>query len=147
MFSRKKQTLGVCVITPEQLFHVCVYSRRESMACVLKSINSRSISSSRLISSSRSIRLVTSRSSKVWSTDKLSSSSKFITNQRRMMSLSNDEIVRYGRQLILDEIGKDGQLKLKSSSVLIVGCGGLGCPSSMYLAAAGVGKSSKVCTN
>ena len=57
-----------------------------------------------------------------------------------MMSLSNDEIVRYGRQLILDEIGKDGQLKLKSSSVLIVGCGGLGCPSSMYLAAAGVGK-------
>lgn len=141
MFSRKKQTLGVRVIAPEQLFHVCVYSRRESMACVLKSISSRSISSS------RSIRLVTSRSSKVWSTDKLSSSSKFITNQRRMMSLSNDEIVRYGRQLILDEIGKDGQLKLKSSSVLIVGCGGLGCPSSMYLAAAGVGKSSKVCTN
>ena len=58
------------------------------------------------------------------------------------MSLSNDELKRYGRQLILNEIGKEGQLKLKASSVLIVGCGGLGCPSSMYLAAAGVGKHS-----
>ena len=96
------------------------------LACVLKSI-------------SRSSRLATSGLSKA-STDKLIVSLKFITNQQRMMSLSNDEIVRYGRQLILDEIGKDGQLKLKSSSVLIVGCGGLGCPSSMYLAAAGVGK-------
>lgn len=60
----------------------------------------------------------------------------------RTMSLSNDELKRYGRQLILNEIGKEGQLKLKASSVLIVGCGGLGCPSSMYLAAAGVGKQS-----
>lgn len=67
-----------------------------------------------------------------------STSSNQIKNYQTM-SLTNDELKRYSRQLILDEIGKDGQLKLKSSSVLIVGCGGLGCPSSMYLAAAGVG--------
>lgn len=62
------------------------------------------------------------------------------SQQLRTMSLTNDELKRYGRQLILSEIGKEGQLKLKASSVLIVGCGGLGCPSSMYLAAAGVGE-------
>ncbi|KAK4337402.1 hypothetical protein RND71_043349 [Anisodus tanguticus] len=57
-----------------------------------------------------------------------------------MSSLTSDEVKRYSRQLILNEIGVEGQKKLKSSSVLIVGCGGLGCPSSMYLAAAGVGR-------
>ena len=54
--------------------------------------------------------------------------------------LSNQDITRYGRQLILDQFGKDGQLKLKSKSVLIVGCGGLGCPCALYLAGAGLGK-------
>jgi len=55
------------------------------------------------------------------------------------MSLSNEEISRYSRQMILPEIGRDGQQALKTSKILIVGCGGLGCPSSQYLAAAGVG--------
>lgn len=55
-------------------------------------------------------------------------------------TFSNDEVQRYSRQLILPEIGMDGQRKLKSASVLIVGAGGLGCPASQYLAAAGIGR-------
>ncbi|KAL1956166.1 hypothetical protein VTO42DRAFT_7601 [Malbranchea cinnamomea] len=54
--------------------------------------------------------------------------------------LLQDEYRRYGRQMIVEQIGIQGQLKLRSSSVLLVGAGGLGCPASMYLAAAGVGK-------
>lgn len=54
--------------------------------------------------------------------------------------LSNEELVRYSRHLILDEVGVEGQTKLKNSSVLCVGTGGLGSPILMYLAAAGVGK-------
>ena len=53
---------------------------------------------------------------------------------------SRDEVSRYSRQMLLPEIGKSGQLALKSTSVLVVGCGGLGCPSSLYLAAAGIGR-------
>ncbi|MDG6954097.1 MAG: molybdopterin-synthase adenylyltransferase MoeB [Nitrososphaerota archaeon] len=54
--------------------------------------------------------------------------------------LSRDEIERYSRQLTMPEIGPEGQRKLKGSSVLVVGAGGLGVPASIYLAAAGVGK-------
>ena len=54
--------------------------------------------------------------------------------------LSSQEIVQYQRHLSLSEIGKNGQEKLKSSSVLIVGAGGLGCAALQYLAAAGVGR-------
>ena len=54
--------------------------------------------------------------------------------------MDQDDISRFSRQLIMPEIGMKGQLKLKSSSVLIIGAGGLGCPVIQYLTAAGVGK-------
>jgi sulfur-carrier protein adenylyltransferase/sulfurtransferase len=54
--------------------------------------------------------------------------------------LAQDELLRYSRHLILPEVRLDGQRKLKASSVLIVGTGGLGSPLALYLAAAGVGR-------
>ena len=56
------------------------------------------------------------------------------------MQLTNDEIRRYSRHLILPEVGMAGQKKICSTSVLCIGAGGLGSPIAMYLAAAGVGK-------
>ena len=53
--------------------------------------------------------------------------------------LSNEEIRRYSRHLILPEFGMEGQRKLKQGSVLLIGAGGLGSPLALYLAAAGVG--------
>jgi adenylyltransferase/sulfurtransferase len=54
-------------------------------------------------------------------------------------TLTKEEISRYSRQIRLAEIGKEGQKKLKASSVLVVGAGALGCPVLQYLTAAGVG--------
>ncbi|MCW8857114.1 MAG: ThiF family adenylyltransferase, partial [Kangiella sp.] len=53
--------------------------------------------------------------------------------------LSEKELIHYSRHIILPEIDEEGQAKLKQSSVLIVGMGGLGSPVAMYLAAAGIG--------
>ena len=55
-------------------------------------------------------------------------------------ALTNEEVARYSRHLIMPEVGMDGQLKLKAASVLCIGAGGLGSPVAMYLAAAGVGR-------
>lgn len=54
--------------------------------------------------------------------------------------LTTQEQLRYSRQIMLNKVGEKGQQALQQSSVLIVGIGGLGCPVSMYLASAGVGK-------
>ena len=54
--------------------------------------------------------------------------------------LTREEILRYSRHLLIPEVGLDGQRKLKGSSALIIGTGGLGSPVALYLAAAGVGR-------
>jgi adenylyltransferase/sulfurtransferase len=62
------------------------------------------------------------------------------TQVQRGPNFSAGELARYSRHLIMPEVGLDGQRKLKSASVLIIGAGGLGTPSAIYLAAAGVGR-------
>jgi adenylyltransferase/sulfurtransferase len=54
--------------------------------------------------------------------------------------LTHEEIRRYSRHLIMPEVGLGGQKKLKAASVLLIGTGGLGSPTALYLAAAGVGR-------
>ena len=54
--------------------------------------------------------------------------------------MTDDELLRYSRQIMLPEFDIDGQERLRQSHALIVGLGGLGSPVAMYLAAAGVGR-------
>jgi sulfur-carrier protein adenylyltransferase/sulfurtransferase len=62
------------------------------------------------------------------------------STSRTAPELTNEEIKRYSRHLIMPEVGIDGQRKLKAGSVLCIGAGGLGSPVAMYLTAAGIGR-------
>ena len=64
------------------------------------------------------------------------------TNRRGMsrMTLDDPQLLRYSRHILLPEIGIEGQSRLASASVLVVGAGGLGCPVALYLGASGVGR-------
>jgi len=62
-----------------------------------------------------------------------------LTEAKPEAVLTNDEILRYSRHLIMPEVGMEGQQKLKAAKVLCIGAGGLGSPLSLYLTAAGVG--------
>ncbi|KAI9278210.1 adenylyltransferase [Phascolomyces articulosus] len=59
---------------------------------------------------------------------------------KKVDQLNNEEIRRFGRQLILPEFGPEAQLKLRNSSILVVGAGGLGAPAILYLGSGGVGR-------
>ncbi len=61
-------------------------------------------------------------------------------NKQQVFDISPEEIQRYSRHLVIPELGLQGQMKLKNASVLIVGCGGLGSPIALYLAAMGIGR-------
>jgi sulfur-carrier protein adenylyltransferase/sulfurtransferase len=63
-----------------------------------------------------------------------------LTARATEMALSQQEVARYSRHLIMPEVGMEGQKRLKASSVLLIGAGGLGSPLGLYLAAAGVGR-------
>ena len=62
----------------------------------------------------------------------------------KAIELSNEEVQRYSRHLIMPEVGMTGQKKLKAASVLLIGAGGLGSPLAMYLGAAGIGLAFKL---
>jgi sulfur-carrier protein adenylyltransferase/sulfurtransferase len=69
----------------------------------------------------------------------MSTKTRPLTGQTPAASLTNEEILRYSRHLIMPEVGMEGQLKLKAAKVLLIGTGGLGAPLGLYLTAAGVG--------
>src|SRR5512134_3160617 len=62
------------------------------------------------------------------------------TGEDGLPAVTQEELLRYSRHLILPELGLRGQRRLKASSVLVVGAGGLGSPLALYLAAAGIGR-------
>ncbi|MDX1631255.1 MAG: molybdopterin-synthase adenylyltransferase MoeB [Thermoanaerobaculia bacterium] len=63
-----------------------------------------------------------------------------LTGVAELPALSREELIRYGRHLVIPEVGEAGQRRLKASRVLLAGAGGLGSPLALYLAAAGVGR-------
>jgi molybdopterin/thiamine biosynthesis adenylyltransferase/rhodanese-related sulfurtransferase/molybdopterin converting factor small subunit len=63
-----------------------------------------------------------------------------VTTVEDNIQLSKEEVLRYSRHLLIPEVGMNGQRKLKSAKVLMIGAGGLGSPVGLYLAAAGIGK-------
>jgi adenylyltransferase/sulfurtransferase len=66
--------------------------------------------------------------------------SVLVETQPATEGLSNQEILRYSRHLIIPEVGMEGQIKLKQAKVLLIGAGGLGAPLGLYLTAVGVGR-------
>ncbi|MDR1488019.1 MAG: ThiF family adenylyltransferase, partial [Deltaproteobacteria bacterium] len=62
-----------------------------------------------------------------------------LISEERLRPLSDEDVKRYSRHLLLSEVGLEGQKRLLASKALIVGTGGLGAPLALYLAAAGVG--------
>jgi molybdopterin-synthase adenylyltransferase len=54
--------------------------------------------------------------------------------------MTDDQLLRYSRHILLDEIGIEGQAKIVNTHALVIGAGGLGSPASLYLASAGVGR-------
>lgn len=63
-----------------------------------------------------------------------------LTTRAQQVQLSQQEVARYSRHLIMPEVGMDGQKRLRAASVLLIGAGGLGSPLGLYLAAAGIGR-------
>src|SRR5438132_14411254 len=70
----------------------------------------------------------------------MASSFESIPARGERISLSPQEVARYSRHLIMPEVALEGQKRLKASSVLLIGAGGLGSPLGLYLAAAGIGR-------